>query len=29
MSRWRQELGITPVATGEANWYDTVPGMWA
>jgi hypothetical protein len=24
VSRWRQELGIAPVATGEASWYDTV-----
>lgn len=29
VSCWRQELGITAVATGEASWYDTVPGMWA
>lgn len=29
VSSWCPELGITPVATGKASWYDTVPSVWA
>jgi ubiquinone biosynthesis protein COQ4 len=28
LSRWREELKITPVTNGEASWYE-MPGMWA
>ncbi len=28
LSRWREELKITPVTNGEASWYE-MSGMWA